>query len=466
MRVYTRSLWFKLTLAFLLVSVMGAVLVALLVNWQTQRQFDTLVQQIYQEDLANLNSQLTTYYQENNSWDGIEAILFNDRPADPAEFKSEKPPSRQLPVTLVDKNGMVVFGDRHFPRGEELPESIINQGLPITVNDETVGWIIMDSFREGGDITDSPEAQFLVDLNRSTIWSALIAGGVALVLSIWLAGTISRPIHELKIATEQVAQGELGTQVAVHSADEIGDLTVSFNQMSTDLARANDLRRQMTADIAHDLRTPLSVIQGYTEALDEGKLPGTSEIYGSMHKQVLHLNRLVEDLRTLSLADAGQLSLYPQEVAPRDILEHSVLVYVPQAEQQQVTLSLEIPDMLPRIVVDPDRIVQVLGNLISNALRHTPAGGEIRLAAQSVQDEIVVEVQDTGAGIPLEDLPYVFDRFYKGDKSRSESGESGLGLAIARSIVEAHKGHISVSSTPGQGTTFTISLPVPQQTPK
>ncbi len=435
---------------------------AVLVNIQIQRQFDTLVQQIYQEDLANLNSQLTAYYEENQTWDGIEDVLFNERPS---EFDPENPLSRKLPVTLVGNNRKVIFGDRHFPREEALPEDIINQGLPISVNDETVGWIILDSFREGGEISDSPEAKFLVDLNRSTILSALIAGGAALVLSIWLAGTISRPIHELKVATEQVAQGELGAQVSIHSADEIGELAASFNQMSTDLAHANNLRRQMTADIAHDLRTPLSVIQGYTEALDEGKLPGNSEIYGSMHKQVLHLNRLVEDLRTLSLADAGQLSLYPQDVAPRDILEHSVLVYAPQAEQQQVTLNLDIPDILPRIIVDPDRIVQILGNLISNALRHTPSGGEIRLAARSIRSNLVIEVQDTGAGIPKEDLPYVFDRFYKGDKSRSESGESGLGLAIARSIVEAHKGHISVSSVSGQGTTFTISLPVPQQTP-
>jgi signal transduction histidine kinase len=289
----------------------------------------------------------------------------------------------------------------------------------------------------------------------------LIAAGaavLALLLGIILARTISHPISELKTATQRVAEGQLGHQVAVRSPDEIGQLAASFNQMSADLAQANQLRRQMTADIAHDLRTPLSVLQGYTEALDDGKLPGSSDIYQAMHRQVKHLNRLVEDLRTLSLADAGQLSLHPQSVAPRDLLEHSLLVYAPQAEQQQVTLHLDLPDNLPRIQVDPDRIVQVLGNLISNALRHTPNGGEIRLTAKGQNQHLVLQVQDTGAGIAPEDLPHVFDRFYRGDKSRSQNGESGLGLAIARSIVEAHNGRIAASSTPGQGTTFSITL--------
>ncbi|MCA9917929.1 MAG: HAMP domain-containing histidine kinase, partial [Anaerolineales bacterium] len=264
---------------------------------------------------------------------------------------------------------------------------------------------------------------------------------------------------ELKSATQLVAQGELGHQVPVRSPDEIGQLTASFNQMSADLAKANQLRRQMTADIAHDLRTPLSVLQGYTEALDDGKLTGNSEIYQSMHRQVKHLNRLVDDLRTLSLADAGQLSLHPMAVAPRDLLEHTVLIYAQQAEKQQVALELEIPEQLPQIKVDLDRLVQVLGNLISNALRHTPAGGHIRLTAENSQQQLVLRVTDSGAGIDPEDLPHVFDRFYRGDKSRSVNGESGLGLAIARSIVEAHNGRIIVTSTVGQGTTFTITLP-------
>jgi signal transduction histidine kinase len=229
--------------------------------------------------------------------------------------------------------------------------------------------------------------------------------------------------------------------------------------MSADLAQAAETRRQMTADIAHDLRTPLSVLQGYTEALDEGKLSGNPETYRAMHGQVRHLTRLIEDLRTLSLADAGQLPLQRVAVDPRALLEHSALAYAAQASQQGVNLRVAAGPELPAVAVDADRMAQVLGNLIGNALRYTPAGGEIVLAAEATADAVLLTVHDTGRGIAGEDLPHIFDRFYRADRSRPDTGESGLGLAIARSIVEAHGGRIAAESTPGTGTTFTITLP-------
>ncbi|MEZ4645661.1 MAG: ATP-binding protein [Chloroflexota bacterium] len=460
-----RSITVKLTVAFLLLSVLGTVTVAILINWQTRRQFDTLVNEIYQEDLAAVHTQLVDYYQTHGNWQGIETLFYDDRPDDgPDAPDSGLPPTKKLPIMLVDNERQVLFGNHHTRQGEVLPADVVAQGLPIEVEGETVGWLVLNSFGEDdGDFADSPEADFLANLNSLTVWSALATAVIGLLFGVLLARTISHPIRELKAATEQMARGKLGMQVSVRSSDEVGQLAASFNQMSTDLAHANQLRQQMTADIAHDLRTPLSVIQGYTEALDDGKLPGSSEIYQAMHMQVKHLNRLVEDLRTLSLADAGQLSLHPFEVAPQDLLEHAALVFAPQAEQKGVALQLDIPPDLPAISVDLDRIVQVLGNLVSNALRHTPAGGVIRMAAQGENEHLLLQIQDTGAGIAPEDLPHVFDRFYRGDKARSEGGESGLGLAIARSIVEAHNGRIRATSILGQGTTFTISLPAKTQ---
>jgi two-component system sensor histidine kinase BaeS len=187
--------------------------------------------------------------------------------------------------------------------------------------------------------------------------------------------------------------------VPVRTTDEIGQLAQSFNRMSADLARSNQLRKQMTADIAHDLRTPLSVILGYSEALQDDKLPGTPEVYGAMHRQAKHLNRLIDDLRTLSLADAGQLSLQRRAVRPGDLLEHAAIAYLPQAEERRVQLSV-VADAAPAIAVDPDRLGQVIGNLVGNALRHTPDGGHIQLAAAVAGPRVVLSVTDDGPRHP------------------------------------------------------------------
>jgi signal transduction histidine kinase len=247
----------------------------------------------------------------------------------------------------------------------------------------------------------------------------------------------------------------------VRTNDELGELAASFNQMSADLAQANQSRRQMTADIAHDLRTPMSVIMGYTESLKDGRLQGSQETYEILHQEARHLSHLIEDLRFLSLADAGELPLIKRPIPPQALLERVALAHMAQAEEKGVTLQVQERPELPTVELDPERMTQVLGNLVSNALRHTPAGGTISLAA-NIQDNnhLTITVHDTGTGIPAEDLPHIFERFFRGDRVRQRTGSSGLGLAIARSIVEAHKGTITADSQEEQGTTFTITLSI------
>jgi two-component system sensor histidine kinase BaeS len=280
-------------------------------------------------------------------------------------------------------------------------------------------------------------------------------------LSVFLARSLTRPLRELTAATREMARGKLGQQVPVRSQDELGELALAFNQMSSDLARANDLRRQMTADIAHDLRTPLSILSGYLEALRDGVLEPSTERFEAMFGEARHLQRLIDDLRTLSLADAGELTLSRTSVPPRLVLDQAVSSYGPHAAQHEVGLSVEVEPDLPKIEVDTDRMAQVFANLISNALRYTPAGGQIRLGARRQDGHVLMQVQDNGSGINPEDIPHIFDRFYRGDGARQgESGETGLGLAIAKSLIELNGGNISVESTPGQGTTFTIAFPL------
>jgi signal transduction histidine kinase len=268
-------------------------------------------------------------------------------------------------------------------------------------------------------------------------------------------------MRELTAAIRNMGRGELRQQVPVRTNDELGELAQTFNQMSADLARAHDLRRQMTADIAHDLRTPLTVISGYLESLRDGVLEPTPERIETIHAEAQHLSRLVHDLRTLSLADAGELPLQIQSVPPSDLVRRAAAAHGHRAEKRGIKLGLKIAPDLPEIELDQERMLQVLGNLVSNALRYTPEGGSITLTSLHDGDALLLQVQDTGEGIPRKILPKVFERFYRGEPSRThQETETGLGLAIAKSIVEMHGGSIRVDSEIGEGTTFTIRLPL------
>ncbi|MCO6450085.1 MAG: HAMP domain-containing histidine kinase [Caldilineales bacterium] len=446
-----RSLTVKLTLAFLAVGLIGALLVALIVGLQTRSAFDRFVLDNYQ---ANFVARMGEYFQENGSWDDIGAIVVA-RPGPRA-----RPELARSSVVLADADGRVVYGGRQYQPNEQLPRYAMEKAVPVEVDGETVGWILFAADPYSAPPADTPESAFLERFRLAVVLSALGATLVALLLGILLARTISRPVRELTVATQRVAQGELGHAVAVRSQDEVGELAQSFNQMSADLARASQLRRQMTADIAHDLRTPLSVILGYTEALSDGKLPGNPEIFEIMHDEASHLKILIDDLRTLSLADAGELSLDRQPTPPLLMLERTAAAHAAEAESKQIRIRVQAADDVPSVDVDPERMAQVLGNLVSNALRYTPADGEISLSADSAADEVHLQVRDTGQGITPEALPNIFERFYRGNAARNiQEGESGLGLAIAKSLVEAHGGRIWVESKLGVGTTFTIALP-------
>ncbi len=267
-------------------------------------------------------------------------------------------------------------------------------------------------------------------------------------------------MRELTSAIRDMATGKLQQQVPVRTKDELGELANAFNDMSAELSRINELRKQMTADIAHDLRTPLTVITGYLESLREGVLEPTPERLDAIYGEAQHLFRLIQDLRTLSLADAGELPLHRQTIRASDLLQRVQLAYAHQAEKRQISLEQTADPDLPRIEVDEERMMQVLGNLISNALRHTPPGGRVALHASREADKILISIADSGEGIPKDVISKVFERFYRGEASRKRlEAETGLGLAIAKSIIEAHGGSISVDSELNRGTTFTLSLP-------
>jgi signal transduction histidine kinase len=446
------SISLKMAVAFAFVSILGIVLVAFFVRQRAQGEFDHYVRARVDSDFG---TRLADYYSRHQNWQGVDSVFSAPAP----------PPPRQsrLLFTVIDSKHNVVYGTGAFSVGDLVQQTALDQAMPIEANGQVIGWLLADPAPNPPNFP-TPERDFIDRMTNAVVTSSLIAIVVAIVIGTSLARTLSHPIQELTEATRKIARGELGYQVRVRTRDELGELAASFNQMSVDLAQATDLRRQMTADIAHELRSPLSVILGYTEALSEEKLPGSPDVFQSLHVEARHLQRLIDDLRTLSLADAGELPLTLQPVSPRHLLDRVRLGYAAQASAHHVTLQVDASPDLPEIEVDPDRIAQVLGNLITNAFRYTPDQGEIVLSAAHRGDQVELRVHDNGAGISEKDLPRIFDRFYRGDESRhTENGESGLGLAIAKSIVEAHHGSLRVESTPGQGTTFILTLPVASQ---
>jgi len=448
------KLTLKLTLAFLLVSLIAIGLAAAFVWGVTSLEFNRYLQDQRQNAFA---AAAKAHYEANNTWEGVGLALRRQGllppPAQPGG-QAQQPP----PFALVDQNRVVIIPSGLYLLGARVPKSALDSGISIEVNGQVVGTVLST----GQPPTRNPvEEKYVAQINQALLIAA--AGGIliALILGLLLARTLTRPVRELTAATRAMSKGELEQQLPVRSRDELGELTTAFNQMSANLTRSNQSRRQMTADIAHDLRTPLTVLAGYLESLRDGVLKPTRERFDVMHQEAQHLQHLVDDLRTLSLADAGELSLNRQPVPPQELLERLALTYKHIAEQRNLTLQVRVAPDLPEIQVDVERMMQVLENLVSNALRYTPIGGAITLSARRDQESVLMKVTDTGAGIDPKDLPHIFDRFYRSDQSRQETeGESGLGLAIAKSIIEAHGGKITAESELGGGSTFTIRLPV------
>ncbi len=426
-----------------------------MMGWLVRSRTENQIQQLNNRNqVASFVNFAEDWYVDNGSWDNFRLSPRGEQGNSNRRFGRD--------VVLTDEQYTIIFGEigPNDP-GDKLQQSVRQRAQPIEINNETVGYVVSKR-----DQSNSPTVQALgaaeqIFLNqfRRAVWlGSGVAILVALLVGAFLAGTLSRPLRKLTTATQALADGNLGEQVDIRSNDEIGNLAQAFNKMSNDLALGEQQRKQMTADIAHDLRTPLSVILGYTEALSEGKFEGDAEVYEAMHTEAQHLNRLIDDLRTLSLADAGKLSLQKTNVQASEILHQAHMAWRVGASNRNIELVTHLPNDF-EVVVDPGRMGQILSNLVSNSIRYTPAGGTISISALQDGPSAVFNVADTGNGIPADQLPHIFDRFYRVNAARETAqGQSGLGLTIVKSLVEAHGGTISATSEVGAGTTFTIRL--------
>lgn len=482
-----RSISFKLALAFILVAVITASLLTIVFLSTNTLSFE---QYIFDQQFYSKLIEVEEYFAINQTWDGVEKVLetamggMNSAGGGPgsqgmgqagqgsfrqtqqANQSSQAAIAGGRDYALTDADGKVVVGIEDFyVEGEQLSSETLENGVPVKVDGQTVGTL----FAQRRNIVYTQAEQLFLDRSKTSLILAFFATIlIAALAGILLSRSLTRPVIELTAAAQNLAAGDLSQKVDVCSKDELGELSKAFNQMSAEIEQHDRQRKRMTADIAHDLRTPLTVIGGYIESMRDGDLEPTPERLAMLYSEVTRLNRMVVDLRLLSQSEAGALTLNLQPVSAKNLLDQTRELFDLRAKEQNISLTTDAETALPMVLGDEMRLVQVMENLVSNAIRHTPGGGQIGLnAGVEYQDKtenkkcIRFSVSDSGEGIPADEIPYIFEEFHRVDKSRhTDDNQSGLGLAIVKAIVQGHGGRVWVESILGQGSIFNFCIPI------
>jgi two-component system OmpR family sensor kinase len=485
------KLWVRLSLGFGLVVLMGIALVAVLTNRQVNSQFRSFVVQNSVID-SGLVAQLSTYYSQHGSWKGVGSVFaatsvpgigsngtngyygYGPNAGSGYDPRPDGEP-HPLPCILTDAAGNVVYHGSGQPVAAHLSAPDLAGAVPITVQNRIVGYLLV---RTPDQIGLSALAQnFLNQINQTLVQAGLIAGILGILLGLLIARGLVAPLDQLAVATRRITQEDLNQRVPIKGTEEVVNLAQAFNEMAAHLQEAETLRRHMVADVAHELRTPVSVLQGNLQAILDDIYPLEKAEIATLSDETLILKRLISDLHELAQAVAGQLQLTLRPAAVGPILARMKALFEEPATAYGITINVAAPDTLPPAMADADRLGQIIHNLLANALRYTPAGGQITLQAKHrspatkrdpaaapakrTREQLRISVEDTGPGMAPEDLPHVFERFWRAERSRSrEHGGSGPGLAITKALVEGQGGQIGVVSEAGQGSRFWFTLPV------
>jgi signal transduction histidine kinase len=446
------SVRWRLFLSFLLVIVVAVGAAAVFVSRTASSEVERYETQTHDMRMDRVGALLAAYYTEGGGWDGVQPVveqigqLYNQR------------------LVVVDQQGLVVAdSEGMMPVGQPGQFEPQDRGIPIVDDQTYFGTLVVlpQGPPPGGAPADEASVSALSSsINRYLLWGGLLAVAVAALVTFFLSRRILSPVESLARAAHGLSRGDFSQRVNVRSKDELGELANAFNSMAEDLERTEQLRRNLVADVAHELRTPLSNIQGHVEAIRDGLLPAEPATFDSIYEEVRLLARLVEDLQELTLAEAGQLTLLRQSTDVVEIVRRAVAAARPQAKAKGLALRTELHAQQATVEADPGRVGEVLRNLLGNAITHTSERGRITVNLSDEGNELRIGVADTGAGIPPEDVPYVFERFYRVDPSRVRAtGGAGLGLTIAKRLVEAHGGTIRAESELGKGSRFTFTLP-------
>jgi len=441
-----QSLRSQLIVFFVLVIVVSTAIIYFFVNQGIGNEIQEFDQHNQQIELARMEPLLARYYAQEGEWGGVQPVVENI-----GTLYGKR-------IVLTDGSGIVVADSEGEISGGHFQLDWPNRSLLEPESDQAIGMVYV-----------SPEAslgfalaQRLAGSTRLVLlWGGLLASAVAIVLAFVLSRRVSAPVLALTMATRRLGKGDFSQRISLQAKGELGELTQAFNSMASELERAEKLRQNMVADTAHELRTPLSNIRGYIEAIQDGMVRADAATIRSLDEEVNLLSRLVDDLQELALADAGELRLVCQAEDVGVLINQTVATEQAKATAKGVSVSVQLPKRLPPVNIDAHRVSQVLRNILENAVDHTGQGDSIAVSARKRGSWVEISVADTGEGIPAAHLANVFERFYRVDKSRARAtGGRGLGLTIAKYIVEAHGGRIEVESEPGRGSRFTFTVPV------
>jgi signal transduction histidine kinase len=462
----------QLTLAFALVALVAVGAIAILVSRTTASEFRRYITNSEMSASGSGLAVLVDYYRQTGSWDGVETLLaegvFLGAPEGETGFSRRAPrpgiPGPRLDLVLADANGRVIFDSADMMQGQRLSATEKSRALPITEdNGDLIGYLLL-SLPGDADRLGALEHRFLESMRTALFAGAALAIGLGLVIGLVLSRSLTAPLQRLATAARAVAAGNLRQQVRAEGSTEMAEVGQAFNEMTDALARAETLRQNMVADVAHELRTPLSVVQGNLQAILDNVYPLDMAEISKLYDETRLLSRLVDDLRDLAQVDAGQLQLNLCPVDVGEAIQSTTEALAIAAEAQNVTLTAQIPETLPAVRADRDRLVQILRNLLVNALRHSQEGDSVTVTARVANGTGEIAVSDTGEGIEPEELPHVFDRFWRAERSRARderwAGGSGLGLSVTQSLVEAQGGRIWAESELGRGSTFRFTLPL------
>jgi len=455
-------------ISFALVIGLGGVMVAISINRATYSAFSRMVREGDVSIAKELSESLGEYYRSNGSWDGVESVIM--KPYQHIFFQGrnmgryqERPqgrgPMQSLHVVITDREGNVLVSTGEYSKGKTIP---VDKGIPIYNGRNIEGYVLVGSMIGAGFLPFQEE--FLKNSAKAIYLSLFTMIMTAIIVGFFLIRHITLPVIKLTRASKEVAEGNLDAVVRVRQNDELGELAESFNKMVSSLKKAEQWKKQIIADTAHELRTPLSLIQGRLEMMLEGIYPLNREEVDIVYNETLILTELIRELSELSNAEAGTVSINLRQCGAGELIEPVVESFMPAAEEKGITISSDIPEPDIKLNIDIQKMTQVLGNLVSNALRYTPEGGQIVLSVKTGHDgnTAVICVDDSGPGVEDSELDKIFDRFYRVDSHRNRNlGGSGLGLAISREIVRLHGGKIRAErSSKLGGLKVVISLPV------